>query len=205
MAAAPPPTAPAVAATRTPTRERILYAAADLFRRQGYTGTGIKQIVAEAEAPLGSLYHFFPGGKEELAAEVIGIAGPFFVALVTSSVEPEDDPVRWTEAFYRGAGETLAASDFSDACPISTMTMEIASSNERLRLAAASAFGLWVDGIAAELQTRGVPAQRCPELGEAMLAALEGGFVLSRARRTTAALDAVSAAMALAVADAVAS
>ena len=40
----------------TPTRERILYAAAELFRRHGYAGTGLNQIVAEADAPFGSLY-----------------------------------------------------------------------------------------------------------------------------------------------------
>ena len=195
----PAAAAAGAAAERTPTRDRILFAAAELFRRQGYTGTGVKQIVAEAEAPLGSLYHFYPGGKEQLAAEVIGTAGPFFVALVTASVEPEEDPVGWAEAFFRGAGETLAAGGYADACPISTMTMEIASSNERLRLAAAAAFTLWVDGIAAELRSRGVPADRCPELAESMLASLEGGFVLSRARRTTTALDAAGATAALAV------
>ena len=41
--------------TVTPTRERILYATAELFRRQGYSGTGLKQVVAEAQAPFGSL------------------------------------------------------------------------------------------------------------------------------------------------------
>ena len=49
------------------TKERIVNASAELFRRQGYTGTGLKQVVAEADAPFGSLYHFFHGGKEQLA------------------------------------------------------------------------------------------------------------------------------------------
>jgi AcrR family transcriptional regulator len=48
------------------TRARLLEAAAQLFREQGYAATGLKQITAEAEAPWGSLYHFFPGGKEQL-------------------------------------------------------------------------------------------------------------------------------------------
>ena len=58
------------------TRERILRASGELFRRQGYMGTGVKQIVAEAGAPFGSIYHFFPGGKEELGAETIRRSGP---------------------------------------------------------------------------------------------------------------------------------
>ena len=46
------------------TRDRIVQASAELFRRQGYAATGVKQIVTDAQAPFGSLYHFFPGGKE---------------------------------------------------------------------------------------------------------------------------------------------
>ena len=51
------------------TRERILGVSAEIFRRQGYEGTGLKQIVTAAKVPFGSLYHFFPGGKEQLGAE----------------------------------------------------------------------------------------------------------------------------------------
>ena len=64
-------------ATATPTRERILYATAELFRRQGYSGTGLKQVVGEAQAPFGSLYHHFPGGKQQLAGESSAPVAPF--------------------------------------------------------------------------------------------------------------------------------
>jgi AcrR family transcriptional regulator len=57
------------------TKERIVSASADLLRRRGYTGTGVKQIVEAAGAPFGSLYHFFPGGKEQLGAEAIRWSG----------------------------------------------------------------------------------------------------------------------------------
>src|SRR5260370_46471 len=57
------------------TKERLVETSAELFRRQGFSGTGVKQIVAEASAPLASLYHFFPGGKEQLAAQVIRWCG----------------------------------------------------------------------------------------------------------------------------------
>ena len=64
--------APSVSETQTvPTKQRILYAAAELFRRRGYSGTGLKQISEESRAPFGSLYHHFPGGKEELGEDVI--------------------------------------------------------------------------------------------------------------------------------------
>src|SRR2546423_15268766 len=62
----------------TATRDRILDTTAELFRRHGYTGTGLKQIVAEANAPFGSIYHHFPGGKVQLGGEVIRRSGRMY-------------------------------------------------------------------------------------------------------------------------------
>src|SRR6187431_207405 len=103
-------------AAATPTRERILYATAELFRRQGYAGTGLKQVVAQAEAPFGSLYHFFPGGKEQLADEVLRTGGAFFLALYHSIADAAPDMVTAIGDFFAGAGETLEATDYQDAC-----------------------------------------------------------------------------------------
>src|SRR6185312_16348333 len=115
-------TASPAAAAKVPTRDRILFATAELFRRQGYNGTGLKQVVAEADAPFGSLYHHFPGGKAELGDEVIRKAGAFFQAMMTAIYDSVDgtaeDAIRVS---FRSAGETLEATDFEDACPIATV------------------------------------------------------------------------------------
>ena len=55
-------------------RQKILETAADLFKSQGYHATGLNQIIKESGAPKGSIYHYFPGGKEELAIESIKLA-----------------------------------------------------------------------------------------------------------------------------------
>ncbi len=109
-----------------PTRERILYAAAELFRRQGYSGTGLKQVVAEAHAPFGSLYHHFPGGKEQLGREVIEQGGAFFQALVTAVYDTASEPADSVRAVFDGAAQTLEVTDFQDAC-------RLRSSRSRLR------------------------------------------------------------------------
>ena len=183
-------------AQREGTRERILYAAAELFRRQGYAGTGIKQIAAAAEAQLGSIYHFYPGGKEELAERVIEAAGPYFAALVAAEMDPAPaEPVAWVEAFFAGAAANVEASGYADACPISTIAMEVASTNERLRLATADAFEGWIEAIEGNLLRLGVPESEALALATALLAALEGGFVLARATRSTEPLEAAGRSM----------
>ncbi len=163
-------------ATATPTRERILYATAELFRRQGYSGTGLKQVVAEAQAPFGSLYHHFPGGKQQLADEVIRAGGAFFQALVTAVYDEEATPEASVRAVFAGAAETLAATDFQDACPITTVALEVASTNEDLRRVTAEVFEQWTVALSERLGDR--------DRALAVLSALEGAFVLCRAQRT---------------------
>ena len=63
------------------TRDRILTATNELFRRNGYNGTSVKQITIAAQVPMGSLYHFFPEGKDQLAREAIETSGPAYQQL----------------------------------------------------------------------------------------------------------------------------
>jgi AcrR family transcriptional regulator len=169
----------------SPTRERIVQTSADLFRRQGYVGTGVKQIVAEASAPFGSLYHFFPGGKEQLGAETIRFSGAIYGELIGAFYEPGVDPVTATGAFFAGAAQTLVETDYADACPIATIALEVSSSSEPLREACADVFASWIDGATAALARSGVPAQHARPLAISLLAGLEGAFVLARALRST--------------------
>ena len=85
------------------TKERIVERSAELFRRQGFAGTGVKQIVAEASAPFGSLYHFFPGGKEQLGEEVIRWSGAIYGQLIDAFFVPGADPVAATRAWARAS------------------------------------------------------------------------------------------------------
>src|SRR5882724_10083895 len=105
----------------TTTKERILESSGELFRRQGYMGTGLKEILAEASAPFGSLYHHFPGGKEELGAETVRRSGRLYGMLVGSFLGPEVDVADGVEAAFAGAAETLRATGYDDASPIATV------------------------------------------------------------------------------------
>jgi AcrR family transcriptional regulator len=177
----------------TNTKERIVSTTAELFRRQGYTGTGLKQIVAGAAAPFGSVYHFFPGGKEQLGAEVIHVAGRFYQELVEAVWDAAPDPVAGVADVFTGAAETLRQTDYADACPIATVALEVASINEVLRVATAEVFSAWIDAAVERFAKAGIARTKARELAIATIALLEGAFILSRATRTTEALDAAGA------------
>jgi AcrR family transcriptional regulator len=183
----------------TETKDRIVTTSAELFRRQGYNATGIKQIVDEARAPFGSIYHFFPGGKEQLGAETIRWSGAMYGALVPAIFDPAPDVVTAVRAFFAGAAADLAASGYADACPIATVALEVASVSEPLREACADVFDGWLASATERLTGAGIAAPRARELAIGMVAALEGAFVLARAQRSTEPLAVAGELMADAV------
>ena len=174
------------------TRDRILYTSAELFRRQGYAATGLKQITADADAPFGSLYHFWPGGKEQLAAEVLRTGGAFFLALYRQIAGEAPDLLTAVRDFFAGAGETLRATDYADACPIATVAGEVASTNEILREASADVFELWLGALTADLAEAGVAPAESRKAALSVLAILEGAFLLCRALRSTEPMEAAA-------------
>lgn len=170
------------------TKDRILDITAELFRRQGYTGTGMKQIATEAAAPFGSLYHFFPGGKEDLGRETILASGKLYTQLFATIALEAPDMITAVGDFFSGAAETLRETDYADACPIATVALEVASTSEPLRQATAEVFAEWIDGATRYFVFAGISPERSRELAFAMLCLLEGAFIFSRAMRSTESL-----------------
>jgi AcrR family transcriptional regulator len=175
------------------TRDRILDTTAELFRRQGYTGTGMKQIAAAAAAPFGSLYHFFPGGKEHLGCEVIRASGRFYMQHFAAVVVPAPDVLTAVRDSFAGAAQTLEETNYEDACPIATVALEVASTNEPLREATAEVFAEWIDGATEYFVLARIPRARARELAFSMLCLLEGAFIFSRAMRSTESLHVAGA------------
>jgi AcrR family transcriptional regulator len=187
--ASPTDTAETAAPGRPSTRERILDATARLFQRQGYAGTGMKQIASQSQAPFGSIYHFFPGGKDELSEEVLRLSGRMYAVMLAPVLTDAPDPVTAARSFFEGAAQTLRDTEYEDACPIATVALEVASTNERLRLATADVFEEWIAGCAAYFEAGGVAAEEARRLALSMLSLLEGAFVFCRAARNTEALE----------------
>ncbi len=180
----------------TDTRARIVEATSALFMRQGLTGTGLKAIAEASEATTGSLYHFFPGGKAELAAEVLRHSGAAYAAIVAGALAADPDPVQAVRSAFAGAAQVLRDTDYVDACPIATVALEVASSDEDLRQVVDEVFTSWRAGAAAWFAAAGIAPDRAPVLATQLIALLEGGFLLSRAARSTEAMDHVGAAIA---------
>jgi len=164
-------------------RERILAATNELFRRQGFNGTSLKQVTQTAPATVGSIYHFFPGGKEELAAAVIETSGASYRELFEMIADAEPTIASAVSAFFDGAASVLEQTNFIDICPIGGVAREVASTNESLRLTADRVFVSWVASAEARLMASGIGEADAAGLAVALVASIEGGFLLARTAR----------------------
>ncbi|RKT18792.1 TetR family transcriptional regulator [Streptomyces sp. 1114.5] len=170
--------------TTVGTRERIIRATSRLLQRQGYEGTGIKQISREAEATLGSVYHFFPGGKQELAAEAIRHGDEEFAVLLRAGLGSSEDLGEAVNACTRLLAHELRASDWQDGCPITTTALETVGRVPVIEQAVTEAFANWQAIVAERLRASGIAEQDARELAGTVINTLEGAELAAQVARS---------------------
>jgi TetR/AcrR family transcriptional repressor of lmrAB and yxaGH operons len=169
---------------KTDSRQRMIRTTARLLRRQGYAATGWRQVIAESDTPWGSQSHHFPGGKEQLAAEAIELAGKRYEELLRAALTQShlaEAVGLWVEI----AASQLEASGWADGCPIATVALETAHSSPTLGDACAAALDSWRTAISEAIVARGIVSKDALSLATLVLASIEGGLLLARAGRSS--------------------
>ncbi|WP_327141115.1 TetR/AcrR family transcriptional regulator [Nocardia sp. NBC_01327] len=179
----------------TTTRQRLVTAVGELMRGHGYSAITVKQITVAADAPMGSLYHHFPQGKQQIAAEALRTSGAAYIQLLPMLMDPYDDLREAVPAAFEAAAETIEQSGWINMCPVGTVAGEIADSEPELRAVAAEVITSWIDQGSDYLVRRGLSPADAREMILAVLSALEGAFILSRTLRSTDPLRSAGRAM----------
>uniref|UniRef100_A0AAU2JSH3 TetR/AcrR family transcriptional regulator n=1 Tax=Streptomyces sp. NBC_00049 TaxID=2903617 RepID=A0AAU2JSH3_9ACTN len=159
------------------TRDRLVRTASRLMQHGGYENTPVKQLVREAEATLGSLYHFFPGGKQELAVAAIHFGDQEFAELLRAGLASRPDPAEAVEAVAALLARELEASDWRDGCPVTATALETLGRLPDVQAACARAFANWQDLVAAKLLASGHPEQEARDLAATVVNTLGGAEV----------------------------
>jgi AcrR family transcriptional regulator len=166
------------------TAQRIVRSMAELLRVQGYAATGIQQLAQAAQAPTGSIYHHFRGGKREVAAAALRQAGVAYIQLLPMLLDQHADLPAAIDAAFAAAADDIANTGWANMCPVVTVAGEIAGTEPELRQVAAEVIASWVDTGTRYLAGRGLSQADARAAMYALLTALEGGFLLARAQRT---------------------
>jgi TetR/AcrR family transcriptional regulator, lmrAB and yxaGH operons repressor len=173
-----------------PARDRIVRSAAMLVRERGVHGVGLRQIVAHAHGPRGSLQRYFPGGKTQLITEALNLAGAEVLADTESGLRTAATLADAIDAIFAPWRKVLRESNFTMGCPIAA-TVTDASGDDRLRQHARALLDQWRDSVHDALVKFGANESTAQDDASVLLAALEGALILSRANQSTQPLDTV--------------
>ena len=171
-------------------RERIVERAAELFAERGVAGTSLDEVLAAAGAGKGQLYHYFRG-RDELVEAAVGHRCAQVLAGLTQALRSVASLAELEQAL---AGFVAGFEQMGlPGCPIGSLAAEVAERNEGARLRTAAAFDAWEQLLAdavERMRERGeLRADASPAvLATALLASIEGGMVLSQARKDPAPL-----------------
>jgi AcrR family transcriptional regulator len=172
-------------------RARAVEGAERLFRTQGYAATGLTQILEVSGAPKGSFYFHFPGGKQQLAREVLDVYGARVLAGMRALAAKYSDPAGFILALCKAMAKEMEATDWTLGCAAQNLAIELAPGDREFTDALAQTFAGWTsvitDAIKAAYHSRSVAERRAT----AILAALEGAKTLARSTRSAAPFDAV--------------
>jgi TetR/AcrR family transcriptional repressor of lmrAB and yxaGH operons len=178
-------------------RGAIVRAAATLFRRNGYAATGINEIADVAGAPKGSLYYYFPDGKDQIGEAAVRFAGKGVVVTLEKLAQEHRTAAAMMQAYCRLLVGWMAKSGFRDGCPISTTLLESAPQSEGIALAGREAFAAWRAVIARALVRDGFSKTEARRLSTLAVSALEGSLILARVECSGAPIEDIAKALAV--------
>jgi AcrR family transcriptional regulator len=168
----------------TGARDRLLLATETLLREAGMAGTGIKDVVQRSGAPMGSLYHYFPGGKAQLVAEALEVHAGRSKALLARFFSGRTPAATAVRELFEAAAQGFDKAGADKGCAIGAVSLDLQAGDAEARRICGATFEGWVDLIAPHLPfpTRATRTS----FAVTIVAALEGAFVLARAARSGA-------------------
>ena len=168
------------------TKDRIVKAATILFQTKGYHATGLNEILRKSNAPKGSLYYYFPNGKEQLALEAINQTKTFIEKTIMERLDTIQDPAESIKNSIEEMADNLNVDadeklSFRSTKKISInlIAMETATSSETLRVACESAFKTWQNVYYQKLMDGGFESKRAEKLSLVIQTMIEGAIIMS--------------------------
>ncbi|HAY07559.1 MAG TPA: TetR/AcrR family transcriptional regulator [Hyphomonas sp.] len=179
-------------APRQKHRQPVIETAVRLFRQQGYSATGLNDLVFEAGAPKGSIYHYFPEGKASIAVAAVEEAGRRVAETVAAIAARTGSTRELLIEHARLLGGWMAKSGFRDGCPITTVILELAPQERLIAEAGRKAYAARQSVLERKLMEDGFRRPKAAELAILCMSALQGSLVQARVETSRKPIDATA-------------
>jgi AcrR family transcriptional regulator len=170
-------------------RERMVRSAASLISSKGVSATSFSDVLENSGAPRGSIYHHFPGGKEQLATEAVRWTSDRVVAYLRAGTEVTPEAV--LSRFIQLWRQVVVTSNGASGCVVAGVALDTGAGDGLMEVARET-FRSWETVLAEQLEQAGVPPRRARGIALATLAGMEGALILCRAEGTVQPLDDVA-------------
>lgn len=164
-------------------RARMIEAAIALMRGSGLSGAGINEIVRASGAPKGSVYHFFPAGKQQIAAEAIDAYSERVQAFIEAALASRSAPADKVKALFDAFARRVEQGGFRASCAVGAVSLDLNDEVAGLREVLARALAAWTERIAGHFDFG--DARRARSFAGLLLTALEGAYVRARAEASS--------------------
>jgi TetR/AcrR family transcriptional repressor of lmrAB and yxaGH operons len=172
-------------------RARMVAGAAELLARRGLQATSFSEILERSGAPRGSVYHHFPGGKDQVIGSALDLAGDRAIELLDRKAGVSaEEMAAWFLHIWR---EVLVRSNYDAGCAVLAVT--VAADSPELRDHAAEVFRSWRRRLAELLEQGGLQPRDADRFAATLIASSEGAVALSRAERSLEPFDLVAEQM----------
>jgi TetR/AcrR family transcriptional repressor of lmrAB and yxaGH operons len=167
-------------------RQKVLDATVQLLSQSGLSGAGLNHVIERSGASRGSLYHFFPGGKEQWVTEALRIYAETFSAGCERAIAKAPTVSDGIASIFLFAAKMMKARDFRSGCPVGAVALDLDAANEPLRAVCLDIMEQWQRQLAGHLAP--LPAERALALSKMVIACFEGAFMLARLELSSAPL-----------------
>ncbi|MEM7136571.1 MAG: TetR/AcrR family transcriptional regulator [Myxococcota bacterium] len=172
--------------TATTTRDKLIDGMRASLRTRGYGSTSMKDLLAGTGVSSGSMYHSFPGGKEELAATTIREVGLEGAKLIRNVFSDSASVGEGLATIFGALRRDLEQSDFGNGCPIGVPATEAVGVSDQIQEASREVFEAWVAAYRDALVNEGWSTSDATPLAIVIVTAYEGSLTIARAMRSTA-------------------
>ncbi|MBL4666878.1 MAG: TetR/AcrR family transcriptional regulator [Sneathiella sp.] len=172
-------------------KHKLVQNAIRLFRRKGYAGTGLNEILKNSGAPKGSLYYYFPEGKEQLGAQAVKVAAKTVLKTLEELEAKSNNGADFIKQYCEMLAYWISASGYKDGCPITTTLLEMSAASKKIEKAGRDGFSQWRTVFIRVLQKDGLTEEDAKEMSLVLLSTIQGAILLTRVSRNTEALRAV--------------
>ena len=159
-------------------RETHFPALFQLFREQGYDGVSLANIAKATGLGKASLYHHFPGGKDEMVMATLGYARDWLERNVLQPLHQDDGEV---QALLQGMCDRLSQLYDEGRQPCILGTLTLGPVRDQLHGAVKQGLEDFIDAIAQALVKAGMDEVSARERGEDALMVIQGSLLIARA------------------------